>query len=181
MNSRFLKLTAAAIALIGFVPAAHADTVTTKTVVQQKDIPNVNRVDMTMFDLNHDKILSRDEVGEYLFKVFDTDNNHNIDNIEFKQPKFITLIPMEKETMITVDFDNDGVPDKAEHTYESFVQLSQLGRFDDDQDGLSAKEFINTGYEVLDDDEDRQISLEEWKEAYGELLHITVNEPERYN
>lgn len=170
----------AAMAVVGFTSGAFAETVTTKTVVQQEEVPGVNKVNLTVFDLDKNGILSRKEIGEYLFRTFDTDGNHNIDNLEFKKKMFITLIPMEKETTTILDFDDDGRPDDVQHTEESFVQLSQLGRFDDNKDGLSANEFINKGYEELDDDEDRQINLEEWEEAYKELVSAPVNEPERY-
>jgi hypothetical protein len=69
---------------------------------------------------------------------------------------------------------------KVDHTEETFIKQSQLMRFDGNMDGLSANEFINTGYEKLDDDEDKLINAEEWDEAYMELTRAPVNEPERY-
>jgi Ca2+-binding EF-hand superfamily protein len=175
-----LLATAAVTAFIAFAPAANAVTETTKITVQQKDIPDVNKVNLTVFDVDQNGVLSMKEVGTYLFKIFDTDGNHSIDNIEFKQTRFMTIIPMEKETLKLVDYNSDGKAEQVEHTYEEFVQKSQLARFDDDQDGLSPNEFIGEGYEVLDDDEDKLISLEEWEEAYLGLVSGKVNEPERY-
>lgn len=176
-----LMTTAALTALIAFAPAAaYAVTETTKTTVSQKDIPDVNKVNLTVFDLDKNGVLTMKEVGSYLFGVFDTDGNHSIDNIEFKQTRFMTIIPMEKETLKLVDFDDDGSAEQVDRTYEEFVKLSHLARFDDDQDGLSPNEFINEGYEVLDDDEDKLINREEWEEAYMDLVRALVNEPERY-
>lgn len=179
MKSIYL-MTAAAVALVGFSAPVKAETVTTKVTVQQKDIPDVNKVNLTVFDADKNGILSMKEVGQYLFKIFDNDKNGSIDNIEFKQKRFMTIIPMEKETTLQVDFDDDGMPEKVDHSEENFIKQSQLMRFDDNMDGLSPNEFINTGYEVLDDDEDKLINAEEWDEAYMELTRAPVNEPERY-
>lgn len=181
MKTRSLNLTAAAaIALLSLAGTASAETVTTKTTVQQKDIPDVNKVNLTAFDLDKNGVLTMREVGSYLFGVFDTDGNGSIDNIEFKKKRFMTIIPMEKETLKLVDSDNDGNAEVVEQSYESFIKQSMLMRFDENKDGLSPNEFIGKGYEVLDDDEDRLINHEEWQEAYLQTV-LPVNEPERYN
>jgi hypothetical protein len=180
MNTKYLTLTVAAIALMAVGGEAMADTVTTKTVVQPTDVPDVNKVNLMAFDTDKNNVLSMREVGNYLFDVYDTDGNGNIDNIEFKQKKFMTVIPMEKETTTVFDYDDDGKADVVEHTSQDFIQQSHLMRFDDNKDGLAANEFIGKGYEELDDDEDRQINREEWTEAYLQLV-LPVNEPERYN
>jgi hypothetical protein len=180
MKTKFLTMTVAAVALMGYAGTANAETITTKTVVSQKEIPDVNKVNLAVFDLDKNGVLTMREVGSYLFDVFDTDGNGNVDNIEFKQKQFMTIIPMEKETTLAIDANSDGKPEVTEQTYEEFVQQSKLMRFDENKDGLSANEFIGLGYEKLDDDEDRQINHEEWQEAYLQLV-LPVNEPERYN
>lgn len=181
MNIRLLTYTTAAIALGSFSAAVMAETTTTKTTVQQQDVPNLNKVNLTVFDLDKNGVLTMNEVGKYLFKVFDTDGNGSIDNIEFKKSMFMTIIPMEKKTLKLVDFDDDGHPEVSERTYENFVKSSQLARFDDDNDGLSANEFIGQGYEELDDDNDRLINLHEWEKAYKTLTSPVVNDPALYN
>ncbi len=93
----------------------------------------------------------------------------------------MTIIPMEKMTLKLVDYDDDGDADESSHTYETFIKESHLMRFDDNKDGLSPAEFMSAGFEELDDDQDKLINLEEWKEAYLESLHAPVDEPERYN
>ena len=181
MKSRYLNLTSvAAIALLSLAGTASAETVTTKTTIQQKDIPDVNKVNLTAFDIDKNGVLTMREVGSYLFGVFDTDGNGSIDNIEFKKKRFMTIIPMEKETLKLVDSNNDSNAEVVEQSYESFIKQSMLMRFDDNKDGLSPNEFIGKGYEVLDDDEDRLINHEEWQEAYLQTV-LPVNEPERYN
>src|SRR5690606_33257010 len=87
-----------------FIPAlcishvGHSETITTKTIVSQQDIPNVQKTNFSAFDLNGDNILSMSEVGQKLFYVFDTDGNEVLDNIEFNNKKIMTIIPMEKMT-----------------------------------------------------------------------------------
>jgi Ca2+-binding EF-hand superfamily protein len=112
MKTMYL-MTAAAVALIGFSAVAQAETVTTTVNVQQKEIPDVNKVNLIVFDTDKNGILSMKEVGQYLFDVFDNDKNGSIDNIEFKQKRFMTIIPMEKETTLQVDFNDDGIPEKG--------------------------------------------------------------------
>ncbi len=179
MKTSILMASVALLTLTGGI-AAHAETITTKTVVQQENLPNTNKINLTAFDVNEDGTLSMAEVGERLFRLFDRDGNHSIDNLEWSTKAVMTVIPMEKETLKLVDLNDDGNPETVEHTQETFLKESRLMRFDENRDGLSPKEFIDTGYEVLDDDEDRLINLEEWKEAYMEAVHAPVNEPERY-
>ncbi|MCC7305678.1 MAG: hypothetical protein IT558_05400 [Alphaproteobacteria bacterium] len=163
-----------------FVQPAAAATVTTTTIVQQEDLPNTNKINFMAFDLNEDNVLSMREIGEKLFRLFDLDGNHSIDNIEFNKKGVMTIIPMEKTTFIQVDYNDDGSTDEAAVSYQDFIRDSHLMRFDENMDGLTPAEFIETGIEELDDDQDKLINLEEWKEAYMESLHLPVNEPERY-
>jgi Ca2+-binding EF-hand superfamily protein len=181
MNIKTLMASAALIALCGIASPALAETVTTKTVITQQELANTNQINFIAFDINNDGILTMKEVGEKLFHLFDQDGNGNIDNLEFDRKTVMTIIPMEKETLKLVDYNNDGHIEESIYTHEEFLQRSHLSRFDTSTDGLSAKEFIDTGYEVLDDDEDRLISLDEWREGYQVALHTKVNEPERYN
>lgn len=118
------------------------------------------------FDMNNDRILSTNEVGEMLFKIYDTDGNNVIDNLEFDRRAVLTVTPVEKEVVTTFDFDNDGRADRTEYTYESFIRDTQLTRFDENKDGLSAAEF--TGKSFLEADIDRSKAIEpmEWRSNY---------------
>ncbi|MEZ0262548.1 MAG: hypothetical protein ACAH80_16205, partial [Alphaproteobacteria bacterium] len=42
-------------------------------------------IDFIQFDMNNDKILSINEIGEMLFKLYDTDGNQVVDNIEYER------------------------------------------------------------------------------------------------
>ena len=168
-NKKYILASGAAIlALALTIPAnaAKAETVVEKTYVQTKDLPDTNEIDFSAFDLNNDGSYSMTEVGEKLFYIFDTDGNEVIDNIEWDNKNFYTITPMEVEKFKFVDVDNDGQTDVASYTYDTFYKASGLIKFDEDQDGLSASEFIGVGFEKLDDSEDKTITLKEWQKAY---------------
>lgn len=160
---------------------SQAETVTTRTTVTQTELPQGQKVDFKAFDVNRDGILSMEEVGERLFYLFDTDGNEVIDNIEFDRNAVLTIVPMEKETMRLVDFDDDGRTDVAAYDYDTFVQQSRLIMFDRDYDGLSAQEFIETGFLKLDADDSNAIELEEWKRVYADQIAYTHNLQGTYN
>ena len=178
--TKMLMATAGCAMLFTASPAT-ADTVTTKTVVHQKDLPNVKKTNFSAFDLNLDGTLSMKEVGTKLFYIFDTDGNEVIDNIEFDHKQVMTIIPMEKDTYTYIDWDNDGDTDQATFTYETFFKESGLMRFDDNMDGLSAADFIEYSFLELDDDNSKVIELNEWKEAYEQSSSPPNAEQERYN
>ena len=180
LSGKVLLASAACVALMSVAPA-NAETVTTKTVVHQKVVPDTDKVNFSAFDINHDGVLSMDEVGEKLFYVFDTDGNETIDNLEFDHRQVMTIIPMEKDTYTYVDWDNDGDVDESTYTYQTFFQQSGLMRFDNNMDGLSPAEFINEGFLALDDDKSTVIELDEWKEAYQHSMRPSAAEQERYN
>ncbi len=167
MKTQLLTLSVAALALGAFIGTpAMAETVVTKTYIQTKENADVNTINFTAFDINNDGSYSMAEVGEKLFYIFDTDGNEVIDNIEWSNVNFYTITPMEVESFKFVDLNNDGRTDIATHDYNTFYKTSGLAKFDKDDDGLSAAEFIDTGYEKLDTDEDKMITLKEWQRVY---------------
>lgn len=172
---------AAVLALGAFASTANADTVTKQTTVTQKDLPDTYKVNFAAMDLNHDGILSRSEVGRKLFYIFDTDGNEVIDNIEFDKPKVLTVIPLEKTELTMVDFDDDGKPDVTKYTSEEFANFSMLNRFDKDNDGLSAEEFIGESFLKLDTDKSKVIEIKEWRDAYIASLSPLSAKQYRYN
>ena len=176
-----LLLASAAFLAFGAGAPAFAETVTTTTVVSQKDVPNMIKTDFSTFDLNGDNILSMREVGAKLFYIFDTDGNEVIDNIEYEHKQVMTIIPMEKQTFTFVDFNSDGKAEATAYDYEGFIKESRLMRFDKNMDGLSAHEFVDYTFLEMDDNNDKAVTLDEWKEAYIASLAPKNAEPERYN
>jgi hypothetical protein len=182
MIKRKTRVIIGSMALMVFMShTVYAETVTTQTFVTGKPLPNVEQIDFSSFDLNSDGILSMPEVGERLFYAFDMDGNEIIDNIEFDKKSFATIIPMEKRTYTFVDQDNNGTIDAKTYNYETFIQQSNLMRFDRNMDGLSPAEFIGHAFLEMDDNNDGAIDLAEWKESYIQMVIPPVAEQEHYN
>ena len=53
--------------------------------------------------------------------------------------------------------------------------------FDENKNGLSAAEFIDANFNVLDIDDSKTIELDEWKSAYTEMTTPKNAQQERYN
>ncbi len=96
-------------------------TVTKTTAVEPKIIEGAIPVNFAYLDVNGDGILSRKEVGQKLFYLFDTDGNGVIDNIEITKNQVITLIPLEKTQLTMIDFDDDGKADVVDVTSDQFM------------------------------------------------------------
>lgn len=161
---------------------AHADTVIKEvTTITPEKVKGANMVDMSVFDQNKDGVLSMQEVGEKLFEMFDQDGNEVIDNIEYKTNSVMTIAPMEMNTLTFVDYAGDGTVDRTEYTHDEFLKASQLTRFAGDLDGLSPEDLMKKPFAELDDNNDKVIDRQEWKEAYSGLVKLPHEEPERYN
>ncbi len=140
----------------------------TETTVAPTPLPATTRsIHFEDFDANHNGILSLAEVGDMLFGLYDTDGNMVIDNNEFERPAVLTVSPMEKMTKVTYDFDNDGIADKQEVTYEKFLEYTQLSRFDKNNNGLSAHEFTDKHFNIVDVDNSKVIEKKEWEGVYN--------------
>jgi hypothetical protein len=173
------------VALAGFIMlgavGAQAETKTHDTYVMQRDLPGTQKINFADFDVNHDGILSRYEVGTKLFYIFDTDGNEVIDNIEYDRPMVLSIIPMEKQEIKTIDFNDDGIADAASYNKEEFFERSMLARFDDGNAGVSAASFLNRVYWQLDDNKDKTVDIKEWRDAYIKSVTPSAANPNRYN
>lgn len=181
MNTRYLTISAVAFVTALAAQTATAETIKTKTYVDTADTIEERKIDFSAFDVNEDGLYSKSEVGERLFYVFDLDGNEVVDNIEWNDKSMYTITPMEKETYKFVDYDDDGYTDLSTYTFETFYKESGLIRFDNDKDGLSAAEFIGVSFQELDDNDNNTIELDEWAEAYTDMIRPETSEPERYN
>lgn len=138
-------------------------------------------INLTEFDLNKDGVLSKDEVGERLFKLFDRDRNHLIDNREMKKVGLITLSPMKRKHIEIVDYHSADKPSKTTVTEEEFLQRSRLIEFDKDEDGLSPLDFLGMHFNQVDVRRDGVIDLYEWKRAYAASVKPKHAEQFNYN
>ena len=178
---RILLGSAALLVLVALPRSAGAETVTSNTVVTQIDIPSTRKIDFNAFDINHDGVLSRWEVGEELFHVFDLDGNEVIDNKEYKKKTVLTLIPMKSETEVAYDFDDDGKADETKYTYGTFTEMSGLARFAKSPGGLSPEDFAGKSFLEMDVNNDGVIDVKEWKGAYIASLDKSNKEAARVN
>lgn len=176
-----LGLFASLLFLAGFNGVAHSATVTETTIVEQKDLPNVKKVDFMAFDSNHDGVLTMQEVGDVLFEAFDRDSNGAIDNIEYDQRPVMTIIPMEATTLKFYDFNGDGTVQNVEMTKEDFLRQSNLMAFDKDMDGLSARDFMGSEVKAMDLNHNNLIEKDEWQRGYAEKVKPKAAIQKRYN
>jgi len=175
-------LAASAFLTMGTAAQAASGTVVTETRIMPKPYAGADIVDYRIFDINHDGIMTREEVGEKLFYTFDTDGNQLIDNIEWSKPMVITFAPTEQQTIRYVDYNSDGVADTTSVTSQYFLQQTGLSRFDQYGHGLSAERFMDKGFKRIDRDLSGQIDIKEWKESYiASLRPLPQNDTFRYN
>lgn len=158
-------------------------TIVTETTSSEKPIipTGTQVVNFNEFDINRDGILSADEVGEMLFKLYDTDGNQVIDNHEYERKAVLTVTPVEKMTVTKYDFNNDGIADQANYTYQTFLKDTQLSRFDGNRDGLTPHEFTDMEFLVIDANNDKAVELKEWKGSYIASIRKKNEEANRTN
>lgn len=161
--------------------APDAKQVTVRVEVEAKAPPKEHTVNFDGFDLNSDGILSRDEVGEKLFKIFDRDGNEVIDNIEMKQPNLIVFTQMESKMIEIIDYKTTSTPTKRNVTRAQFLRESKLSRFDKNADGLSPLDFLEKPFNQVNVKDDAVIDLYEWKRAYAQTVKPAHMEDYNYN
>lgn len=155
-----------------------------ETITKTRPLPPVTGarlVNFMDFDLNGDGVLSTEEAGEMLFKLFDGDGNGVIDNVEFETRNVMTVVPMEKETIVKYDFDDAGNAQKVERTQENFIEKTQLSRFDQAGQGLSPHEFVGKTFRQMDVNRSGFIEKNEWQGAYNETINRKNHNQSFYN
>ncbi|HEY0902062.1 MAG TPA: hypothetical protein VGD95_08060 [Micavibrio sp.] len=156
-------------------------TITRREYVEPRIIPGTRALQFRDLDINRDGILSRREVGQRLFYVFDTDGNGVIDNIEYGNNSIMTVIPLERTELTMVDLDDDGRPDMTNVTRDQFMDYSMLARFDYDGRGVSPESFLNKNFYMVDTDRSGVIEWKEWREVYAHSRSPLNARQYRYN
>ena len=77
-------------------------------------------------------------------------------------------------------FDIDGKADVVDVTSDQFMAYSMLNRFDKDNDGLTAEEFIGHSVLELDTNKSGMVEFAEWKEAYDKSVSPEAAKQFRY-
>ncbi len=170
MHRNKLLFTSTALAVLTVCSlSAHSAVFEKKTTIKPIDEPGVETIPFSRFDDNNDGVLTAAEVGDDLFYLFDTDGNEVLDNNEWDQEIVYTQVPVERETFVYLDTDNDGEVDVKEYDTEKLNLDTSLSQFDQDGDGLSAKEFANATINEVDLNNDRVVDIDEWKDAYARI------------
>lgn len=157
-----------------------SQTVTVGETVTTTTTPAITTLTMAELDANNDMMLSMEEVGEKLFFIFDQDGNEVIDNIEFENNAVLTMRPVDVQKYTYVDINNDGTIESSSYTYEMMYEQSGLIQFDDNADGLSPADFLETSFLETDDNKDKTIDLQEFQEVYIASRAPKSAEQERY-
>lgn len=187
-----LMATAMALVLLAAPAARAADAITTETSVTKSRVdwerreepiykPGAQVLNLAEFDANKDGRLTRAEIGEKLFHVFDTDGNNLIDNLEYKKKLVATIVPV-KETEKIAFYTGDNItPDKTVTSTQDILRVTQLARFDAAGDGLSPSDFAAEPFEKADVSHDRFIGIDEWQGAYDALVNSENKKKQLYN
>lgn len=122
------------------------------------------------YDLDHDGQLTRAEAGEMLFRLYDTDGNQVIDDVEYQRPAVLTMSPMKRKTKTAVDDNGDGVADKEDVTEEDIRVSTMLSQYDTDSNGLSPLEFTGKAFNRIDINRTNVVEKKEWQGVYDERI-----------
>ena len=96
------------------------DGTVTHYKTEQQDTTTDTRT-VNLMDYSNAGVLSPDEVGKMLFKIFDTDGNGIIDSNEYERHYIIHFSPIEKNTVVTYRL-NNGEETKGSGVAAEFCQ-----------------------------------------------------------
>tara|TARA_Y100001934_G_C12376985_1_gene789782 strand:- start:1599 stop:2117 length:519 start_codon:yes stop_codon:yes gene_type:complete len=125
------------------------------------------------FDANQNKVVTLEEVGNVYFQMLDGDNNLSLTAIEFNNNFKINMV-YEEPKGYKYSKENPSEQDEPEfYTYNQFLELSKLEKFEDAYNGLNGPALIDSIFEQIDTNRNAMISLPEWNAAFideAELL-----------
>lgn len=153
-----------------------------KTVTKRAAPEGVRPVVFYYYDAKAGEIIAADTVTEDIFKLWDVDGNGYVSPQEFYRNAMVIYEPVETRTQVFADVDGDGRLKLAKEEYT--LRLAQVPGYaeinKDGKPGISAHEFLGTGFQDADRNDDNQVSYSEFVNAfYGQPKMAT--DQERYN
>jgi len=146
------------------------DGTVTHYKTEQQDTTTDTRV-INLMDYSNAGVLSPDEVGKMLFKIFDADGNGVIDSNEYERHVIINFSPMEKNTVVAYRLNHDGeTKETTTTTYETFMHDTRLIDFNNNGKGISPHEFTGKAFNLVDINRDHAIDLKEWQGTYNAAI-----------
>jgi hypothetical protein len=122
------------------------------------------------------KILSAPDLSESIFDLWDGDHNDVIDMNEFYRNQMVMYEPVEYSKRTYQDIDADGDLELTQDEYSVRVQklplYSSLNK--DNKAGISLYEFIGTGFQSADKDDNNNLSYKELYDAFYGQKNLTA-------
>jgi len=155
-------------------------TVTLHKTVQDSTTTDTRTVNL--IDYSNAGVLSPDEVGRMLFKIFDADGNGVIDSNEYERHYIVNFSPIEKNTVVTYKTHHgDVTKETTTTTYENFMRDTRLNDFVNNGKGISAHEFTGQAFNQADINRDHGIDLKEFQGTYNARIDAANRENEDIN
>lgn len=163
-------------------PVANGTVYESKTVTKRAAPEGVRPVVFYYYDGGAGEIIAADTVTDEIFKLWDVDGNGHISPQEFYRNAMVIYEPVETRTQVFADVDGNG---RLELTQEEYtLRLAQVPHYadmnKDGKPGISAHEFLGTGFQDADRNDDNQVSIGEFTNAfYGQPK--LASDQNRYN
>lgn len=161
-NFTYALFGACAIALTN---PAIAETITKRTTTTTIN-PGSSVIDFSLLDHNRDGVISRREIGDQLFSIYDADHNDYLDNTEYRNIRTVTIRQPEQRFVRSIDLDDDGYADVTEYTYDNVANRTRLYHYQRETNGLSADQLLESPFDDIDVDDNASIARDEWYNAY---------------
>jgi hypothetical protein len=151
---------------------------TTTTVVTGQPGAVVGSVPVTFyyFDPIVSRVVSTPTLSDSVFARWDDDNNRLIDMQEFYRNKPVMYEPVEYSKRTYQDINADGIPDLTQEEYT--VRIQQLPLYTslnrDNKAGMSLYEFIGSGFQRADRNDDNYLDWEELRNAFYGQKFLTA-------
>lgn len=151
-----------------------------KTVVAPVATDGKRPVIFYYYDAKAGEIVAASDMSKEIFQIWDKDRNGYVSPQEFYENAMIIYEPTETSTTVFSDVNGRLKVTQEEYTLR-LQRIPAYGEINkDNKAGISAYEFLGTGFQEADDNDDNQISYGEFTEAfYGQPR--MASEQERYN